>query len=202
MKDFDEGYSSKFFKRPGQVQTVRNEPFVVLELGSYRTGRLLPLWEKGKKKRKLLQIAKKCFGILLTRQSNNSGGVMDKTFRKQEIIKIAFNLHTQGKSWQYIADHLSKRGYTNSKGRPYTEGGIWTLVTVANDPTYKARMNQKKKPLQSANFPSMQIMPQNIPQNSLAIRDKVILDLKKSIIDLEGVPSEKKLELIELTDKL
>lgn len=125
---------------------------------------------------------------------------MEKTFQKTEIVKIAARMHKAGKTWRQIAEHLNANNYTNSRGKPYTEGGIWTLVTVSSDPDYKGRLARSQETTEAPTVfhPSSFVQP----QKTLANRDQTIVDLKRSIIDLEGVTSEKKLELLELTARL
>jgi hypothetical protein len=122
---------------------------------------------------------------------------MEKTFQKNTIIRLAREQRKLGKTWQEVANYLEACGYTNSKGKPYTEGGIWTLITMADDPNYKSE-------LPSANFQERRSVAHEIqkPKKVLANRDESIVHLRKSIIDLEGISADKKLELLGLTYEL
>ena len=115
---------------------------------------------------------------------------MEKNFQKNEIIGIASDLHKSGKTWRQIADYLATNGYTNTRGKPYSEGGIWTLFTLATDPAYRARV-QKTQPVTTRLVPT--------DKKVLANRKKAVLDLRKSIINLDGVDADQKLGLLDKT---
>lgn len=114
---------------------------------------------------------------------------METNSKKNEIINIALDLQKSGKTWREVAQFLSQNGYTNLRGKPYTEGGIWTIVTLATDPVYRARVTKTKNP----------IIHSPRSSNPLTINKTKLLDLRKSIISLDGVDAGQKLSLLEQT---
>lgn len=125
---------------------------------------------------------------------------MEKNFQKNEIIGITSDLRRSGKSWREVAEHLLRNGYTNMRGLPYSEGGIWTLYTLATDPEYRTRVTRpvktqllKTQPVRKFTSPTKKV---------LANTTSAVVDLRKSIINLQGVDAGDKLSLLEKTYEL
>lgn len=129
-----------------------------------------------------------------------------KNFNKEEIVAAAVASRSRGNTWAQVAHELSQSGYTNSCGKPYSEGGIHTLVSFRHpDIAFRAASNAQPNLFSRSgravrtDVVSTELKVVNKP---LPKKESAVIELRKSIIDLNGVSAEQKLDLLTRTYEL
>lgn len=126
---------------------------------------------------------------------------MNETFNQEAVVSTAVALRQKGLTWAKVAEEMAKDGITNKKGKPYSEGGIHTIVSLKRpDVAFRRESEQVNARTASSKSLSIHMSPTVIPteeNKTVANREKGIINLCKTIIKMSGVSAEEKIELLD-----